>query len=42
MRITAEDYHPNLQIMLNSTLPLRKKSVLNGIAEQLGILCDKK
>ncbi|MGX6975251.1 hypothetical protein [Pseudolactococcus laudensis] len=37
------DYHSNLQTVLNSTLSLSKKqSVLNGIAEQLEILCDKK
>lgn len=43
MRTIAEDYHSNLQTVLNSTLSLSKKqSVLNGIAEQLEILCDKK
>ncbi|TLQ06133.1 hypothetical protein FEZ48_10870 [Marinilactibacillus psychrotolerans] len=43
MRTISEDYHSNLQTVLNSSLSLSKKiSVLNGIAEQLEILCDKK
>lgn len=43
MRTIAEDYHSNLQTVLNSTLSLSKKiSVLKGIAEQLETLCDKK
>ncbi|WP_448667187.1 hypothetical protein [Aerococcus viridans] len=42
MRTIAEDYHSNLQTVLNSTLSLSKKiSVLKGIADQR-ILCDKK
>lgn len=42
-RTISEDYHSNLQTVLNSSLSLSKKiAVLNGIAEQLEILCDKK